>query len=137
MSRQPAEAQAGREPGDASARQRWEESRNTAPHRIEARIRRQVELVRGRGVDQRDPGSLLRKVHRVHEGVGATDGVTGKDVRAGNVRSREKPVEVGGKLVSILPLRRIAAPTLTRTVKGAEGRGAGRSLRGRLKRKAR
>ncbi len=79
-----------------------------------------VELMWGRGVDQRDAGSLLRKVHRVDEGVGAADGVTGKDVRAGDVRSREKPVEVGGELVSILPLRRFAAPTLTRTVKGAD-----------------
>ena len=41
-----------------------------------------VELIGGRGVDQRDAGSLLRKVHRVDEGVGAADGVTGKDVRA-------------------------------------------------------
>ena len=76
--------------------------------------------MRGRGVDQRDPRSLLWKVHRVDEGVRAADGVTGKDVRARNVRSREKPVEVSGELVSVLPLRRFAAPTLTRTVEGAD-----------------
>ena len=76
--------------------------------------------MRGRGVDQRDPSSLLRKVQRVDEGVRAADGVTGKNVRAGNVRSREKPVDVSGEFVSVLPLRRLAAPTLTGTVEGAD-----------------
>ena len=44
--------------------------------------------MRGRRVDQRDAGSLVWKVHRVDEGVSTTDGVTGKNVRAGDVRSR-------------------------------------------------
>ena len=76
--------------------------------------------MRGRRVDQRDAGSFVWKVHRVDEGVRTTDGVTGKNVRAGDVRSREKPVEVGGEFVSVLPFRRFSAPALTGTVKGAD-----------------
>ena len=90
---------------------------------VERAVVRKVELVRRRGVDQRNSGDLRRVVLGVDERVGAADGVSGEDIRPRDMRYVQELVQVGRQLVAVLPNRPTAAPAFSGAIECADARG--------------
>src|SRR6478672_1888020 len=118
--RQVRELASGSQSGETDTGERRHDGIEASPQGVEARVVREIELIRRCRVDQPDPGHVAWILLCIDERVDATDGVAGEHIRAGDTRDAEELVQVGRELIPVLASRRGTTPALAGSIEGAD-----------------